>query len=124
MDLLPGLSAWQGPERHTGGKLQVAEEYRVDLSALQQVITRLNSLVDTMDGVGTAAEYKTELPEGYLGQGFAEEADLRNAHGTMKREIADMVTELKSMMADASKKTRTAHDGYDAREQEVRQSML
>ncbi|MFE7318236.1 hypothetical protein ACFU7T_34835 [Streptomyces sp. NPDC057555] len=101
----------------------MVEEYRVDLSALQQVITRLNTLVDAMDGVGTTAEYKTELPEGYLGQRFAEEAGLRNAHGKMKREIADMVTELKSMIADAGKKTRTVHDDYDAREQEVRQSM-
>lgn len=123
MDLLPGLSAWQGPERHTGGKLQVAEEYRVDLSALQQVVTRLNSLVDTMDGVGSTAEYKTELPEGYLGQGFAEEAGLRNAHSNMKREIAAMVAELKQMIADAGKKSRTVHDDYDSREQEVRQSM-
>ncbi|GAA2586876.1 hypothetical protein [Streptomyces tubercidicus] len=123
MDLLPGLSAWQGPERHTGGNFQVAEEYQVDLSALQQVITRLNSLVDTMDGVGTTAEYKTELPEGYLGQGFAEEAELRNAHSKMKREIAAMVAELKHMIADAGKKSRTVHDDYDSREQEVRQSM-
>ncbi|MFE0187591.1 hypothetical protein [Streptomyces sp. NPDC059008] len=123
MDLLPGPSAWQGPERHTGGKLQVAEEYRVDLSALQQVITRLNSLVDTMDGVGTTAEYKTELPEGYLGQGFAEEAGLRNAHSRMKRELAAMVAELKDMIADAGKKSRTVHDDYESREQEVRKSM-
>ncbi|MGW9046947.1 hypothetical protein ACWGQL_31005 [Streptomyces lydicus] len=101
----------------------MAEEYRVDLSALQQAITRLNSLVDTMDGVGTTAEYKTELPEGYLGLGFAEEAGLRNAHGRMKREIAEMVAELKHMLADAGKKTRTVHDGYDSREQEVRKSM-
>ncbi|MCX4637966.1 hypothetical protein [Streptomyces platensis] len=101
----------------------MAEEYRVDLSALQQVITRLNALVDTMDGVGATAEYKTELPEGYLGQQFDEEAGLRNAHGRMKREIARMVTELKQMVAEAGKKTRTVHDDYDSREQEVRESM-
>ncbi|MFI9080816.1 hypothetical protein ACIGW8_30830 [Streptomyces sioyaensis] len=101
----------------------MAEEYRVDLSALQQVITRLNSIVDTMDGVGATAEYKTELPEGYLGQGFAEEAGLRQAHSKMKRELADMVIELKHMIAEAGKNTRTVHDGYDNREQEVRESM-
>ncbi|MEU6327134.1 hypothetical protein ABZ851_07595 [Streptomyces sp. NPDC047049] len=101
----------------------MAEEYRVDLSALQQVITRLNSIVDTMDGVGATAEYKTELPEGYLGQGFAEEAGLRQAHSKMKRELADMVTELKHMIAEVGKNTRTVHDGYDSREQEVRVSM-
>ncbi|AZS74849.1 hypothetical protein DDE74_31445 [Streptomyces lydicus] len=101
----------------------MAEEYQVDLSALQQVITRLNSIADTMDGVGATAEYKTELPEGYLGQGFAEEAGLRQAHSTMKRELADMVTELKHMIAAVGKNTRTVHDGYDNREQEVRESM-
>ncbi|GLW17653.1 hypothetical protein ACWDFH_16830 [Streptomyces kronopolitis] len=101
----------------------MTEEYRVDLSALQQVITRLNSLADTMDGVGATAEYKTELPEGYLGQGFAEEAGLRNAHGKMKHELAGMVAELKQMIAEAGKKTKTVHDGYDSREQEVRGSM-
>ncbi|WP_310726894.1 hypothetical protein [Streptomyces sp. N2A] len=101
----------------------MAEEYRVDLSALQQVITRLNSLVDTMDGIGATAEYKTELPEGYLGQGFAEETGLRNAHGRMKRDLADMVAELKNMIAEAGKNTRTVHDGYDSREHEVRRSM-
>ncbi|WP_395371641.1 hypothetical protein OHU45_26770 [Streptomyces tubercidicus] len=101
----------------------MAEEYRVDLSALQQVITRLNALVDTMDGVGATAEYKTELPEGYLGQRFDEEAGLRNAHGQMKRDIANMVTELKQMIAAAGKKTRTVHDDYDSREQEIRESM-
>ncbi|GAU71095.1 hypothetical protein SSP35_27_00160 [Streptomyces sp. NBRC 110611] len=101
----------------------MTEEYRVDLSALQQVITRLNALVDTMDGVGATAEYKTELPEGYLGQNFAEEAGLRNAHGKMKQQIASMVTELKQMIAEAGKNTKTVHDDYDSREQEVRESM-
>ncbi|MER6843483.1 MULTISPECIES: hypothetical protein [Streptomyces] len=101
----------------------MAEGYRVDLSALQQVITRLNSLVDTMDGVGVTAEYKTELPEGYLGQGFAEEAGLRGAHGELKRDIADMVAELKRMIAAAGKNSAAVHDGYESREQEVRESM-
>ncbi|MFE1171230.1 hypothetical protein [Streptomyces sp. NPDC058773] len=101
----------------------MADEYRVDLSALQQVITRLNSLVDTMDGVGAAAEYKTELPEGYLGREFGEEAALRGAHGKMKQEIAEMVAELKSMIAEVSQKSSVVLSGYDSREQEVRASM-
>lgn len=101
----------------------MTEEYSVDLSALQQVITRLNSLADAMEGIGVTAEYKTELPEGYLGQGFAEEAALRGAHGKLKREIADMVAELKEMIAEAGKNSTTVHDQYDSREQEIRASM-
>ncbi|MFG2830549.1 hypothetical protein ACGFWI_24285 [Streptomyces sp. NPDC048434] len=101
----------------------MTEEYRVDLSALQQVITRLNSLVDAMGGVGSTAEYKTELPEGYLGQGFGEETALRGAHGKMKQEIAAMVTELKSMIAEVSQKSSVVLSGYDSREQDVRASM-
>ncbi|MYX07728.1 hypothetical protein GTW98_13085 [Streptomyces sp. SID8375] len=101
----------------------MAEEYRVDLSALEQVITRLNGLVDTMDGVGSMAEYKTELPEGYLGKGFTEEVDLRRAHGIMKQSISKMVAELKSMLAEARKNTAETHKTYDSQEQEVRQSM-
>lgn len=101
----------------------MTEEYRVDLSALQQVITRLNSLVDTMDGVGSTAEYKTELPEGYLGREFGEEAALRGAHGKMKQEIAAMVAELKSMIAEVGQKSSAVLSGYDSREQDVRVSM-
>lgn len=101
----------------------MAEEYRVDLSALQQVIKRLNSLVDTMDGIGATAEYKTELPEGYLGRGFTQEAGLRVAHGKMKQDIADMVAELKKMILEVSEGTRVIHVGYDGREQEVRESL-
>ncbi|MFG2136589.1 hypothetical protein [Streptomyces sp. NPDC048650] len=101
----------------------MAEEYRVDLSALQQVITRLNSLVDAMDGVGATAEYKTELPEGYLGRGFSQEAGIRIAHGNMKQSIAGMVAELKAMIREVSENTRVVEVGYHTREDEVRKSM-
>ncbi|QRX91149.1 hypothetical protein [Streptomyces noursei] len=101
----------------------MADGYSVDLSALEQVIKRLNHLVDTMDGVRGTAEYKTELPEGYLGRSFAEEAALRNAHGHMKRAVGDMVTELKNMIAEAGQNTSTAHRSYDNREQDVKGSM-
>ncbi|MFC9736618.1 hypothetical protein [Streptomyces noursei] len=101
----------------------MADGYSVDLSALEQVIKRLNALVDTMDGVSGTAEYETELPEGYLGRAFAEEVALRNAHGHMKRAIGDMVIELKGMIAEAGQKTSTAHTSYDIREQEVKDSM-
>ncbi|MFB7630609.1 hypothetical protein ACFC0M_06630 [Streptomyces sp. NPDC056149] len=101
----------------------MADGYSVDLGALEQVIKRLNGLVDTMDGVSSTAEYKTELPEGYLGRGFAEEAALRNAHGQMKQSIAAMVTELKDMIAEAGQKTSTAHRSYDGREEEIKGSM-
>lgn len=101
----------------------MAEEYRVDLSAVEQVITRLDGLVDAMDGVGSTAEYKTELPEGYLGKRFTEEADLRRAHGMMKQSISQMVAELKSMLAEARKNTAETHKSYDSQEQAVRESM-
>ncbi|MFJ5673615.1 hypothetical protein [Streptomyces sp. NPDC093097] len=101
----------------------MADGYSVDLSALEQVIKRLNGLVDTMDSVSGTAEYKTELPEGYLGRGFAEETALRNAHVHMKQAIADMVTELKDMIAETGQKTSTAHRSYDNREQEIKGSM-
>lgn len=91
--------------------------YKVDLSALDEVIKKLNRVVDDMGGPKTCARYETYLPAGFLGQGFSEETDLRGAHDSTKSNIEGYIDKLQNLIVKYSSNTAQVRKNYDEQEQ-------
>jgi hypothetical protein len=94
--------------------------YEVDLSYLQATVTKLQGVVDGMDGVGCTVTYQTNLTQKQIGgDGFQEAAALYSAHEHMKTQINGMITTLKSMIQEFQTKTGNAHKAYAAQESQT-----
>lgn len=93
--------------------------YKVDLSALDEVIKKLNQVVDDIGaGPKTKAKYETSLVEGWLGKGFVEEVDVRVEHDEMKTQIESYVDRLQNLIVKFSSDTDQVKRNYDEREQQ------
>ncbi|WP_051804002.1 hypothetical protein [Streptomyces sp. NRRL S-474] len=98
---------------------------RVDLSALDEVIRKLWTLLDDMDKAGTTSKYETEIPMDAFGQTcyFREAGDLHGAQGEMKASIEKMIKKLHELIDDFSTKTSKVRDKYNNEEHEIKQSV-
>jgi hypothetical protein len=94
--------------------------YKVDLSALDEVIKKLNRVVDDMGGPHTCAKYETYLPPGWLGKGFSEEDGLRGAHSEMKGKIEGYIKQLQGLINQFSSNTSQVRRNYDDQEQKTK----
>jgi hypothetical protein len=94
--------------------------YKVDLSALDEVVKKLNRVVDDMGGPHTTAKYETHLPPGWLGQGFHEEDGLRQAHSDAKGAIEDYIKQLQQLVVKFSSNASQVRRNYDDQEQKTK----
>ncbi|EST23155.1 hypothetical protein N566_25925 [Streptomycetaceae bacterium MP113-05] len=97
--------------------------YKVDLSALDEVIKKLNRVVDDMGGPHTCARYETHLPSGWLGTNFDEEKGLYTEHNTTKNKIEGYISSLQDLIAKFSSDTAQVRRNYDDQEQQNSQSV-
>ncbi|MFJ9088368.1 hypothetical protein ACIRL3_38755 [Streptomyces sp. NPDC102384] len=86
--------------------------YKVDLSALDQVIRKLNGVIGDLGKANADTKHRTYLPKGALGAGFDEAEKLTAAHDDMKTYLEDVVDHLESVMDDFGTKTKRAHGAY------------
>ncbi|WP_420035849.1 hypothetical protein ACN2WE_29620 [Streptomyces sp. cg28] len=91
--------------------------YKVDLSALDNVIKKLNGIIGDLGKTGQDTKHKTVLPAGALGLGscdapFQEADDLSTAHDDMKKYLESVVYHLEEVMDDFGAKTKRAHGAY------------
>ncbi|MFF9482373.1 hypothetical protein [Streptomyces sp. NPDC014733] len=94
-----------------------ADEYFVDLEALDTVGRKLNGVLRSMEETKSKAGHSTYLPEGTLGTGFREERELREAHDAMKTFMDDeILKKLADLVDDLSRKTAKTRDAYHDRE--------
>lgn len=91
--------------------------YKVDLSALDEVIKKLNRVVDDMGGPHTTAKYETDLPVGWLGKGFNEENEFRGAHASVKGDIEGYIKSLQNLIVKFSSNASQVRRNYDDQEQ-------
>lgn len=92
----------------------MAEQYGVDLSALDQVVKELNQVLKDMGGPKSKAQHNTYIPEGALGKGFSEESELYQAHAETKAKIEDEVLKkIEDLIDDFGKKTEKTRGAYD-----------
>jgi hypothetical protein len=94
-----------------------ADEYKVDLDALDKVMVKLNGVLRSMQEIKGKTTHSTYLPEGALGQEFDEQSELRTAHNTMKTFFEDgILAKLESLIDDFSQKTAKTRGAYEDRE--------
>jgi hypothetical protein len=91
--------------------------YRVDLSALDEVIKKLNQVVDGMSGPKSRARYETNIPAHWLGTDFAEAMDLHKAHDATKSNIEGYIEKLQQLIVKYSSNTAQVRRNYDDQEQ-------
>jgi hypothetical protein len=97
--------------------------YKVDLSALDEAIKKLNVLVDDMSGPKSKAKYETNIPTHWLGKDFSEAVDLSIAHDTTKMRIEKYLDRLQELVIKHSSNTSQVRRNYDDQEQRTQQEM-
>lgn len=97
--------------------------YKVDLSALDNVIRKLNGVIGDLGKASADTKHKTYLPKGALGVGFDEAEKLTAAHDDMKNYLEDVVKHLESVMDDFGAKTKRAHGAYQDAEADTASSV-
>ncbi|MET8679870.1 hypothetical protein ABZW18_20385 [Streptomyces sp. NPDC004647] len=100
------------------------EQYRVDLSALENVITKLNGVLKDLGNANADTKYKTFLSPSALGAdapggSFIEARKLTGAHQDMKIHIEQIIAHLNEVMDEFGTKTKKAHGSYQDRDAEV-----
>lgn len=91
--------------------------YKVDLSALDEVIKKLNQVVDEISGPKTKAKYETNIPAHWLGTNFAEATGLHQAHGELQDVIHGYIGQLQDLIVKYSSNTAQVRRNYDDQEQ-------
>ncbi|CAL9545849.1 hypothetical protein SUDANB58_04345 [Streptomyces sp. enrichment culture] len=91
---------------------------RVDLSALDEVIRKLWSLLDDMDKAGQTSRYNTEIPVSAFGRSdtFLEAGDLFNAHKEAKSDLEGAIKGLHDLIDRFGKSTSKVKDKYTEQE--------
>ncbi|MHB9758401.1 hypothetical protein ACYBSK_28815 [Streptomyces sp. BYX5S] len=102
--------------------------YKVDLSALDQVIRKLNGVIGDLGKANADTEHNTHLPPGALGRSvgahkFHEAEDLAQAHSDMRTYLKDVVRHLEEVMDDFGAKTKRAHGAYQDAEADTAGAM-
>jgi len=91
--------------------------YEVDLDYLKSTITKLQTVVDGMDGACTKVNYNTSLTRKQFGSdAFVESGTLYTAHDAMKTQILDMIKTLQTMVQEFTDKTSAVHTSYSDQE--------
>ena len=101
----------------------VVGEMRVDLSELEETVRKLGRVTTAMGDSVTKSEYNTYLPKNALGQGFAEQTDIDNAHTEMKKHIQEIITVLHRLIDEFGTNTKKAHGRYQNAEHDAKYGM-
>jgi hypothetical protein len=98
---------------------------RVDLSALDEVIRKLWSLLDDMDNAGKTSRYNTEIPADAFGKisTFLEAGDLHAAHKDAKDQLESAIQGLHGLIDKFSTSTSKVRDKYTEQEYANNQQM-
>ncbi|MFF4601164.1 hypothetical protein ACFY12_00190 [Streptomyces sp. NPDC001339] len=106
----------------------MADQYRVDLSALEDTIRKLNGILKDLGNANADTRYKTSLSRNALGADapgatFLEARKLTDAHEKMKQHIEEIVQHLHDVMNEFGTKTRKVHGNYQNQEAETAANM-
>ncbi|MFF2927914.1 hypothetical protein ACFVTP_36915 [Streptomyces celluloflavus] len=106
----------------------MGEQYRVDLSALEDTIRKLNGVLKDLGNANADTRYKTSLSRSALGAdapgaSFLEARKLTEAHTQMKTHIEEIVQHLHDVMNEFGNKTQKVHGNYQNQEAETAANM-
>ncbi|OEJ24717.1 hypothetical protein AR457_09550 [Streptomyces agglomeratus] len=96
----------------------MSDGMRVDLSALDEVIKKLWTLLDDMDKAGETSRYRTDIPMDAFGQTcmFLEAGDLQKAHVDTKGDLEGVIRGLHGLIDKFGKSTSKVKDKYTEQE--------
>ncbi|MGW0550029.1 hypothetical protein [Streptomyces altiplanensis] len=96
----------------------MSDGMRVDLSALDEVIKKLWTLLDDMDKAGETSRYRTDIPMTAFGKPgvFLEASDLFNAHKETKGDLEAAIKGLHGLIDQFGKSTSKVKDKYTEQE--------
>ncbi|MFB6938533.1 hypothetical protein ACF063_32690 [Streptomyces chartreusis] len=91
---------------------------RVDLSAMDEVIRKLWTLLDDMDKAGQTSRYNTEISMDAFGNTcmFREAGDLQSAHKDAKSDLEGAIKSLHDLIDKFGKSTSKVKDKYTEQE--------
>jgi hypothetical protein len=103
----------------------MSDGMRVDLSALDEVIRKLWTLLDDMDKAGETSRYRTDIPQSAFGgnRTFLEAIELFNAHKRMKSDLEEAINGLHGLIDKFGKSTSKVKDKYTEQEYANKQQM-
>ncbi|MER6052564.1 hypothetical protein K2224_34385 (plasmid) [Streptomyces sp. BHT-5-2] len=106
----------------------MADQYRVDLSALEDTIRKLNGILRDLGSAHSDARYKTSLSSNALGTSvgaheFKEANTLNQAHTQMKNAIESIVEHLHEVTNEFGTKTKKVHGNYQNQEADTAANM-
>ncbi len=99
--------------------------YKVDLSALDEVIKKLNQCVDGMGGPQSCAKYETNIPPGWFGKPaeFLEADGLQQTHDAAKGAIGGYIDRVQQLIVKFSSDSAQVRRNYDEQEQRTSQGL-
>ncbi|WP_274562564.1 hypothetical protein [Streptomyces spiramyceticus] len=99
-------------------------DLRVDLSALDEVLSKLRGLLKDMEGARSTSTYETEIPLSAFGHAdFKQAKTLHGAHQKMKARIEEIIKQLEDLIDDFGKKTSKVRDKYSNREADTKRGL-
>ncbi|MEV8308901.1 hypothetical protein AB0P36_16495 [Streptomyces flavidovirens] len=97
---------------------------RVDLSALDEVIRKLNGLLTDMEKANGKATYETTIPSSAFGsEKFMESNGLHDAHEKQKARIEKMIKGLHELVDEFGKSASKVRQKYDEQEHANKQGV-
>lgn len=97
--------------------------YRVDVAALEQVVTRLNAVAADLGPAGDRAAYNTTIGSRTLGSGFEGAAGLLATHDAMQSWITEMISALRGFIEEYGGRTKQVAADYGDLEAQTAQSL-
>ncbi|GHH16623.1 hypothetical protein [Streptomyces lanatus] len=100
----------------------MSDGMRVDLSALDEVIRRLWTLLDDMDEAGKTSRYRTDIPMKAFGP-FQEASELFVAYKQTKDDLEGTIAALHGLITRFGTSTSKVKDKYTEQEYANKQQM-
>ncbi|QMU72394.1 hypothetical protein [Streptacidiphilus sp. P02-A3a] len=98
--------------------------YQVDVSALEQTVAKLNAVAAELGPTADRAAYRTTIGGGTLGTGFAGATGLLGTHDAMQSWIAEMISQLKSLIEEYGGQAKQVAANYTDLEDQTAQNMF
>ena len=105
------------------GAITVGSGYKVDVSSLEQAVTKLRTLADELSSTQGRAAYDTTIGKGVLGKNFAGADGLLATHDSMQTWIAAMIGKLQSFIDEYGGQTKQAAANYSQQETQTKQDL-
>jgi hypothetical protein len=90
----------------------MTDGYRVDLSALHELVRRLRWMHGELEQPRGKTVYETDIADGALGKGFKEIQDFERAHKQLKLFLEDKIKDLESLIDEFGTKSSRMRDEY------------